>query len=141
MVQMAWRDKLQAAPYSTCPMPPDTLRGRVPDKVSLALVIHSHQPVGNFDHVIEEAYRKSYRPFVEALLAHYSIRISLHYSGVLLEWLEARHPEFFDLLRLLVSRHQVEVVGGGFYEPILVAIPDADKLAQMQKLSGFIESR
>jgi 4-alpha-glucanotransferase len=113
----------------------------VADKVSLALVIHSHQPVGNFDHVIEEAYRKAYRPFVEALIAHPSIRLSLHYSGILFEWLEAHHPEFFDFLRLLVERHQVEIVGGGFYEPILVAISDADKLAQIQKLSGFIESR
>lgn len=111
------------------------------NKVSLALVIHSHQPVGNFDHVIEEAYRKSYRPFAEALIQHPAIRMSLHYSGVLLEWLEPRHPEFFDLLRQLVSRRQVEIVGGGFYEPILVSIPDADKLAQISKLSDFIESR
>ncbi len=113
----------------------------MPDKVSLALVIHSHQPVGNFDHVIEEAYRKAYRPFVEALMAHPSIRLSLHYSGILLEWFESHHPEYHEMLRVLVERHQVEIVGGGFYEPILVAVPDADKQAQIRKLSDFIESR
>ncbi|PYV17198.1 MAG: hypothetical protein DMG21_09060 [Acidobacteria bacterium] len=113
----------------------------MPNKVSLALVIHSHQPVGNFDHVIEEAYQKAYRPFVAALLAHPSIRLSLHYSGILLEWLEAYHPEFLDLLRLLVARQQVELVGGGFYEPILAAISDADKQAHIRKLSDYIESR
>lgn len=109
------------------------------NKVSLALLIHSHQPVGNFDHVIEEAYQKSYRPFAEMLEAHPNIRISLHYSGILLEWLENHHPEFFDLLRRLVERGQAEIVGGGYYEPILPAIPDADKLAQIRLLADYLE--
>ncbi len=108
-------------------------------KVSLALVIHSHQPVGNFDHVIEDAYHKSYAPFVRTLHAHPRIRLSLHFSGILLEWLEQRHPEYFQQLRELVGRGQVEMVGGGYYEPILPIIPDADKLAQVRKLADYIQ--
>ena len=107
-------------------------------KVSLVLVIHSHQPVGNFDHVIEDAYRKSYAPFVQALVAHPKIRLSLHFSGILLEWLEHHHPEYFQQLRELVQRGQVELVGGGYYEPILPVIPDADKLAQLRKLADYL---
>ncbi|HET7842266.1 MAG TPA: alpha-amylase/4-alpha-glucanotransferase domain-containing protein, partial [Terriglobia bacterium] len=108
-------------------------------KVTLALLIHSHQPVGNFDHVIEEAYQKSYRPFAETLEAHPKVRMSLHYSGVLLEWLEKRHPEFFSLLKRLVERGQAELVGGGFYEPILPSIPDADKHAQLTMLADYLK--
>lgn len=107
-------------------------------KISFALVIHSHQPVGNFDHVIEDAYQKAYAPFVKALLLHPQIRLSLHYSGILLEWLEHHHPEYFEQLRQLAERGQVELVGGGYYEPILPAIPDADKLAQLGKLSDYL---
>ncbi len=107
-------------------------------KVSLALVIHSHQPVGNFDHVIEDAYQKSYAPFVRALYAHPRIRLSLHFSGILLEWLEKRHPEYFQQLRELAERGQIELVGGGYYEPILPAIPDADKIAQLRKLADYL---
>jgi alpha-amylase len=107
-------------------------------KVFLALVIHSHQPVGNFDHVIEEAYQKSYAPFVRALQQHPRIRLSMHFSGVLLEWLEARHPEYFRQLRELAERGQIELVGGGYYEPILPVIPDADKIAQLRKLADYI---
>jgi 4-alpha-glucanotransferase len=109
------------------------------NKVTLALLIHSHQPVGNFDHVIEEAYQKSYRPFVETLDAHPKVRMSLHYSGILLEWFEKHHPEFFALLKRLVERRQVEMVGGGFYEPILPAIPDADKHAQVTMLADYLK--
>lgn len=108
------------------------------NQVTLTLLIHSHQPVGNFDHVIEEAYQKSYRPFAETLEAHPGIRMSLHYSGVLLEWLREHHPEFFDLLKRLVGKGQVELVGGGFYEPILPAIPDADKVDQLKLLADYL---
>ncbi len=114
------------------------------NKVWLALVIHSHQPVGNFDHVVEAAYRMSYLPFVEALEAHPRIRLTLHYSGILLEWLEAHHPEFFEKLRRLADpagARRVELMGGGYYEPILPAIPDLDKLAQIERLSRFLDSR
>ena len=34
---------------------------------SLILCVHAHQPVGNFDSVIQEAYEKSYRPFFEVV--------------------------------------------------------------------------
>jgi alpha-amylase/alpha-mannosidase (GH57 family) len=90
-------------------------------KFQLALLIHAHQPVGNFDDVIERAYQQCYSPFVQVLERHPSIRMGLHYSGALLEWLERAHPEYFEQLRVLVKRGQVEIVGGGFYEPILVA--------------------
>jgi hypothetical protein len=108
-------------------------------KFQLALLIHAHQPVGNFDDVLERAYQQSYLPFVETLARHPAIRTGLHYSGVLLEWLEDAHPEYFELLRTLVNRGQVEIVGGGFYEPILVVIPWEDRLEQITRLAGYID--
>ena len=109
-------------------------------KFQLALLIHAHQPVGNFDDVIERAYQHSYLPFVETLTRHPSIHMGLHYSGVLLEWLERAHPEYFELLRALVKRGQIEIVGGGFYEPILVVIPPEDRLGQIIRLSDYVEN-
>ncbi len=109
------------------------------NKISLALVVHSHQPVGNFDHVFEEAYQKAYSPFVQTLLRHPRIRMGLHFSGCLLEWIEKHHPEFFEQLKELATRGQVELMGGGFYEPVLAAIPDADKATQITRLSGYLE--
>jgi hypothetical protein len=108
-------------------------------KFQLTLLIHAHQPVGNFDDVIERAYQRSYLPFVETLARHPSIHMGLHYSGVLLEWLEHAHPEYFELLRTLVNRGQIEIVGGGFYEPILVVIPPEDCHEQITRLSDYVE--
>jgi len=110
-------------------------------KFHLILLIHAHQPVGNFDEVIEGAYVKSYLPFVQLLLQHPQIRVGLHYSGPLLEWCERRHPEFFDLLRELIQRGQAELVGGGFYEPILISIPPEDRHEQIRRMGDYMEKR
>ncbi|HVB28282.1 MAG TPA: hypothetical protein VNG91_00590, partial [Terriglobia bacterium] len=109
------------------------------NKIALALVVHSHQPVGNFDHVFEEAYQKAYSPFVQTLLRHPRIRMGLHFSGCLLEWIEKRHPEFFGEVKELAVRGQAELMGGGFYEPVLSAIPDLDKAAQISRLSDYLQ--
>jgi hypothetical protein len=110
-------------------------------KIHLILAIHAHQPVGNFDSVIEKVYQQSYSPFLEHLSRHPSVRIGLHYSGPLLEWLAARHPEFLNKLRLMSERRQVEILGGGFYEPILVAIPPQDQQEQIRRMREFIKRR
>jgi alpha-amylase len=104
----------------------------------LSLLIHAHQPVGNFDSVFELVYQQSYLPFVEQLQRHPGVRLGLHYSGSLLEWLEQRHPEFLDLLRQLVARRQVEMVGGGYYEPILISIPPQDQAEQLRRMRDYL---
>ena len=98
------------------------------NKITLLLGIHCHQPVGNFEWVLEDGYKKAYLPFVEALERHPKIKMALHYSGSLLEWIEKSHPEFLNKIAQLVKRGQVEVMTGGFYEPILAIIPERDRM-------------
>lgn len=109
-------------------------------KIKFALGIHNHQPIGNFDFIFEEAYRKAYLPFLEVLRKHPQIKIALHYSGYLFEWLLKRDLKFGLRLRNLVESGQVEMMSGGYYEPILVNIPDEDKLGQIEKLNQFVKN-
>ncbi len=110
-------------------------------KFQLVLLIHAHQPVGNFDDVFERAYQKSYLPFVETLTRHPSIKLGLHFTGSLLEWIERAHPEYFQMLGTLVLRGQVEMIGGGYYEPVLICIPPDDRREQIARLAGYVESK
>ncbi|MDP2727981.1 MAG: hypothetical protein Q8P59_10630, partial [Dehalococcoidia bacterium] len=107
----------------------------------LGLAFHNHQPVGNDTGVFALAYERSYLPLVKALEEHPAIRVSLHYSGPLLDWILENRPQFLDRLAALVARRQVEIMGGGYYEPILPAIPQADRLGQIEKMSAFIKER
>ena len=38
--------------------------------MDFVMVIHCHQPVGNFDNVFDLAHKKCYRPLLELLSAH-----------------------------------------------------------------------
>lgn len=105
------------------------------------LVVHAHQPSGNFEHVFEECYAQSYDAFLSLLEKHPGVRLGLHYSGSLLLWIERHHPGYFDRLRRLVASGQVELLGGGFYEPILISIPPADRVEQLTRLADYIEER
>src|SRR5258708_20844097 len=111
----------------------------VPPKFHLSFLIHAHQPVGNFEDVFERCSQHAYLPFVQLLEKHTLIRAALHFSGPLLRWVQQHHPEYFELLRSLVKRKQVEMVGGGFYEPILAVIPAEDQREQIERLAAYLE--
>jgi 4-alpha-glucanotransferase len=109
-------------------------------RISLALVLHNHQPVGNFGWVFEEVFAKAYEPMVAALERHPGIHLGLHYSGPLLEWLRAERPELIGRLRALGDAGQVEVLGGGLYEPVLASLPERDRVGQLERMATTVES-
>ncbi|HET9136196.1 MAG TPA: alpha-amylase/4-alpha-glucanotransferase domain-containing protein, partial [Candidatus Kapabacteria bacterium] len=106
--------------------------------VTFCFATHNHQPIGNFDSVFEEAYEKSYKPFFEIAKNH-PVKFATHFSGILLEWITNHHPEHIALLKEQVSSGNLEIISGGYYEPILAVIPDRDKAAQIGKLTEAIK--
>ncbi len=109
--------------------------------IRLCLLLHNHQPVGNFDDVIEDAYQDSYKPFLDMLEEYPSIPIGLHTSGPLLIWLEQHHPEYLDRIKQRVSEERIEIIGGALYEPILTMIPARDRREQIRRFSKRLEER
>lgn len=107
--------------------------------VSFSLIIHNHQPVGNFGWVIEDVYEHAYAPLLDALERHPGVRLALHYTGPLLQWLTANRPEALDQIRALVNRGQIEIVGGAYYEPILITLPDRDRHGQLVRMGDELE--
>ena len=100
--------------------------------------IHNHQPVGNFDHVFEAAFADCYRPLLEGLARHPGFRFALHFSGPLWEYMEKKERACWDLIKELAGRGQAELLGGGFYEPILSLIPEADRIGQVRMMNDFL---
>ncbi len=103
------------------------------------MVFHFHQPVDNFEHVIEDCYNKSYGPLINTLYEHPKVKATLHFSGNLLEWFIENKPHLINKLKQMAKRDQIEIIGGGYYEPIYAIIPTRDKIAQMRKLSHLVE--
>ncbi|HEY3876550.1 MAG TPA: alpha-amylase/4-alpha-glucanotransferase domain-containing protein, partial [Candidatus Kapabacteria bacterium] len=106
--------------------------------VIFSFATHNHQPIGNFDYVFEEAYRHSYLPFFEIAERFSAVRFATHFTGILLEWLAEHHPEHIAKLKRMVATGQLEIISGGYYEPILSVIPPTDQQAQIALLSNKI---
>jgi hypothetical protein len=111
----------------------------VTDKVRLLFGVHAHQPVGNFTHVIDDALRRCYRPFLEAVERHPGIRMSLHVSGWLLDYLHRTFPHDVERIRRMAARGQLELIGGGDTEPVLAAIPERDRRDQLRAMNDRVE--
>lgn len=113
----------------------------MPNPIRLALVLHNHQPTGNFDHVFEQAYQDSYLPFLNVFAPYESLQISLHVSGSLMEWLQANHPEYVDRLGELVAAGRIEIIGGAFFEPILAMVSSRDRIGQIRSYTRWLTNR
>jgi len=111
------------------------------DRLAFCFGVHNHQPIGNFDSVMVEATERAYRPLLQRLDLRPEIRLSVHCTGSLLEWLREHSPRTFDLLGTVAARGQVELLTGGFYEPILAVLPDHDKIGQIERLTAFLKSQ
>ena len=109
-------------------------------------MLKTHVIVGTYNHLpegldpteFERIYQSCYRPFLSTLNRFPEIQASLHFSGSLLRRFEARHPEYLMLLEEMTARRQVELVGGGFYAPILPLIPNSDRLGQIEMMTTYL---
>jgi alpha-amylase len=62
----------------------------------------------------------------------------LFYSGTVFAWLEENHPEFLLLLVEMYNRKQIEILGGGFYNPLFALIQTSDRVGQIEMLTTYI---
>ncbi len=106
--------------------------------VKFILGFHCHQPVGNFDFVFKEVHMKSYSPLIRTLSA-LNVKFCLHASGILLEWWEKNDPELIKIISEGVEKGAIEILGGGYYEPILASIPCRDRLRQLEMLNAALK--
>ena len=51
----------------------------------------------------------------------------------------AERPDFIERLRALVARDQVEILGGGYYEPVLASLPERDRVGQLRRMGDELE--
>ncbi len=110
------------------------------NKADLVLVLHFHQPVGNFDDVVKRVCDRCYIPFLDTISRYTGIKWNLHFSGSLLEWLAKNAPGTIETVKGMVKDGRAELVGGAMYEPILSIIPEKDRIGQTVSMRRYISS-
>ncbi len=83
----------------------------------------------------KEAYEKAYKSLGVLLFGNQDFKFSFHFSGPQLEIFRKQNPEFVELLKNLLMRKQIEIIGGGYYNPLFPLLFPMDRSAQIEKLS------
>ena len=102
--------------------------------------IHMHQPVDNFNWVIEHGVEVCYGPFFDVMSRYPEFHFSVHCSGWLMEQIETLHPKLYEQIMTLAEKGTIEFFSAGYYEPILSVIPSEDRVAQIRILNESIQS-
>ena len=109
-------------------------------KIEFLFAVHNHQPVGNFEHVFEDVFKVCYQPYFEVLKRFPKIKTAVHFSGPLLEWLKQHRSDYLKMVQGMVAEGRLEILSGGFYEPLLSTLPEEDAIGQIRMMNRFIEA-
>jgi hypothetical protein len=109
----------------------------------ISLIVGSHEHINPFAGIdeFEDLYKYRLKPFITTLNRFPKVQAILHYSGPLLSRLEQKKPESFMLIKDLVTRKQVEIVGGGFYEAPLPLLPLTDRIGQIEMFTTYLRQK
>jgi alpha-amylase/alpha-mannosidase (GH57 family) len=131
----------------------------VPDEIGFGLVLNLHQPAGNLEHLLDhESWEADQVLWAmdripRSLWRHEgTARVHLSMSGTLLETLT--DPGFQrrvygtvdcgSLLWHLQNTSIIDILGTGYYHPVLPLIPEADRaehLTRWQGIAGHLFAR
>lgn len=87
---------------------------------------------------LDKDYLSIYQPLAKMLYSHQNISFSLAFNGIQIQHYKKRRNELITILKLLSDRKQVEILGGGFYDPILPLLYSVDRNGQIDMLSSEI---
>ncbi|MEP7103189.1 MAG: hypothetical protein ABI721_00575 [Candidatus Dojkabacteria bacterium] len=111
------------------------------DQTNIVYLFHIYQPPWQTKEVLEENYNKFYLPLLEVLESRPNYKVTLNISASLTEQLAREgKQEFFDRVRVLVKKGQIELTGSAAYHPILPLIPEKEAIRQIN-LNDEINSK
>jgi len=88
--------------------------------------------------LLDKNYQAVYKPIVKFLYTHPEFPFSFSLSGNQIRFFKKRKNELITIFRELVERKQVEVLGGGYYDPVLPLLYPVDRNGQIDMLSAEI---
>lgn len=88
--------------------------------------------------VLEKDYQTVYKPLAKFLYSHPEFCFSFSFTGTQLKFFKKRRNELLTLLREAVNKKQVEIIGGGYYDPVLPLLYSVDRNGQIDLLSTEI---
>lgn len=111
---------------------PVLLRSFAMSTLALVLALTQHRPLHADDATMQELFRSCTLPLLRALLNVEDVKLALHFTGPMLDWMERQQPRAMELLSGLVARGQVEMLGGPWGNAWLAGLPERDGTGQLR---------
>ncbi len=110
-------------------------RGRLRPVQNLGLVlcVANTQPPGTSGPEVRRACERAYFPILDVVEEYTQLRLSMHWSGQLLEWMELHAPDRLEQLIRVVRTGRIEVLGGLHGGAVLPSLPERDAVGQVQQ--------
>ena len=90
--------------------------------------------------VLEKSFQTIYKPVLKYLYSHPLFPMSFAFSGPQIQFFKKRKNELITILRELTDRKQVEILGGGYNDPLLPLLNSADRNGQIDLLTSEIRA-
>ena len=111
------------------------------EPIRIVYLFHIYQPHWQTREVLEDNYNKFYLPLLQVLETNPNYKITLNISASLTEQLARENKiDFFDRVKALTRKGQIELVGSAAYHPVLPLIPEEEIIRQI-KLNDEINSK
>ncbi|MCR4626561.1 MAG: DUF1926 domain-containing protein [Treponema sp.] len=107
-------------------------------KVNICFVLSSDSSRLQVTNNFSENYELVYKPLISFLYSHPQFKFTFSFTGEQLEWYKKNCPEFLKVLAELSIRKQIEILGGGYYNPVFPLLFPADRVGQIEMLSSEI---
>ncbi|MDR2865331.1 MAG: DUF1926 domain-containing protein [Spirochaetaceae bacterium] len=106
--------------------------------INIILGFNAHLSFASSDALFEQIYTKQLKPFFQIVYQFPEIPFTLHFSGSLLYKIDRIHSELSSLISTMIDRRQLELIGGGFYEPMMPLLSSQDRIGQIELLTTYL---
>ncbi len=90
--------------------------------------------------LLEKNFQAIYKPIIKSLYSHPSFPVSFAFSGPHIQFFKKRKNELITILRELVDRKQVEILGGAYNDALLPLLNSIDRNGQIDLLTSEIRA-
>lgn len=110
-----------------------------PEQTKLQVVVTCHQNLATTHEDLGRIVEECYAPLISAIEKS-DVRLSLHFSGHVLDYLSKFREDFLLQLKSLVRQNKIEILGGLYYGGLVALLPEQDVRGQIQMSTEYWES-
>ena len=81
-----------------------------------------------------------YKAFFSGIQAEEKLPLTIFAAGSFLEWQKGKRQAYSMLLNNMLSRKQIELLSGGYYQPYLSLLPASDAIGQIEIMTAAIRA-